>query len=173
MDSELSFDERLSYLEQLVEDYNLTSDLYSEFTSADLKIRILPHEKVSGWVNIKKLHDKYVDEGFEGIVIRDPDKTYNYGGRTNDMIKWKEYRDEEFEIIGYSEGLRPEDMVFVCKTVDGKEFEAKPFGSREIIHEYLERMDEIIGKMATVKFFNYSDDGKPTQPNLKCIRDYE
>ena len=173
MDSELSFDERLSYLEQLVEDYNLTSDLYSEFASTDLKVRILPHEKVSGWTNIKKLHDRYVDEGFEGIVIRDPDRTYNYGGRTNDMIKWKEYRDEEFEIVGYSEGLRPEDMVFVCKTVDGKEFEAKPFGSREIIHEYLERMDEIIGKMATVKFFNYSDDGKPTQPNLKCIRDYE
>ena len=34
-------------------------------------------------------------------------------------------------------------------------------------------MDEIIGKMATIKYFNYSDEGKPTQTNLKCIRDYE
>ena len=37
-----------------------------------------------GWANIQKLHDKYVSEGFEGIVIRDPAKVYNFGGRTVD-----------------------------------------------------------------------------------------
>ena len=42
---------------------------------------MVPQEKVVGWANIQKLHDKYVGEGFEGIVIRDPSKVYNFGGR--------------------------------------------------------------------------------------------
>ena len=88
------------------------------------------------------------------------------------MIKIKDYKEDEFEIIGYSDGLRPEDMVFKCKC-GKKSFEAKPIGPRELKHEYLERMDEIIGKKATVKYFNFSTDGIPTQPVLKCIRDYE
>ena len=46
-------------------------------------------------------------------------------------------------------------------------------GPRELKYEYLDRMDELIGKMATVKYFYYSDDGRPLQPVLKCIRDYE
>lgn len=134
---------------------------------------MVPHIKVEGWVQIKKIHDSYVKEGFEGAVIRRPDKKYGVNKRTNDMVKVKEYQDGEFKIIGFSEGLRPEDMVFVCVTEDGKEFEAKPIGPRELKHEYLERMSEIVGKMATVKYFSFSDGGTPTQPVLKCIRDYE
>jgi hypothetical protein len=34
-------------------------------------------------------------------------------------------------------------------------------------------MDDLIGKMATVKFFYYSEDNVPLQPVLKAIRDYE
>lgn len=139
----------------------------------DSPIKIVPHTQVSGWTKIKKLHDDYVQMGYEGVVIRNPNATYGYGKKTNDMIKIKEYQDDEFEIIGYSEGLRDEDMVFVCTTKDGKEFEAKPMGARELKYEYLERMEKIIGKMATVKFFTYSEDGVPMQPTLKCIRDYE
>lgn len=148
-------------------------DPNANWNDDDLKVRIVPEEEVVGWTNIQKLHDKYVSEGFEGIVIRDPDKPYNYGGRTNAMIKVKMYQDDEFEIVGYSDGLRPEDMVFICKTQAGKEFEAKPMGPRELKYEYLDRMEELIGKMATVKYFYYSDDGRPLQPVLKCIRDYE
>ena len=46
-------------------------------------------------------------------------------------------------------------------------------GSRELKQAYRDNLDQIIGKMATVKFFYYSDDGTPLQPVLKCIRDYE
>ena len=34
-------------------------------------------------------------------------------------------------------------------------------------------MNEIIGKIATIKYFYLSDEGCPLQPVLKCIRDYE
>lgn len=175
MDDKLTAQERWDYTQDVIaEILGITNfDPNAEWGEKDLKVRIVPQEEVAGWANIQKLHDKYVSEGFEGIVIRDPNKPYAYGGRTNAMIKIKMYQDDEFEIIGYEDGLRPEDMVFVCKTKEGKEFEAKPMGPRELKYEYLERMDELIGKMATVKYFYYSDEGKPLQPTLKCIRDYE
>lgn len=173
MDSTKTFEERLDILHDITDELNLGFNPEREWDDGELKFQIVPQETVVGWANIQKLHDKYVGEGFEGIVIRDPAKVYNFGGRTNAMIKVKMYKDAEFEIVGYSEGLRPEDMVFVCKTKEGKEFEAKPMGPRELKWEYLDRMDEIIGKMATVKYFYLSDEGCPLQPVLKCIRDYE
>lgn len=173
MDSTKTFEERLDILHDITDELNLDFNPEREWDDGELKFQIVPQETVVGWANIQKLHDKYVGEGFEGIVIRDPSKVYNFGGRTNAMIKVKMYKDAEFEIVGYSEGLRPEDMVFVCKTKEGKEFEAKPMGPRELKWEYLDRMDEIIGKMATVKYFYLSDEGCPLQPVLKCIRDYE
>lgn len=164
---------RLEDLEMVAEELSLGFDLSTTFDPWDLKMRMVPHESVSGWSEIKKLHDKYVSEGYEGVVIRNPEKTYGYGKRTNDMIKIKEYQDGEFEITGISEGLRDEDMCFTMVTADGKPFEAKPMGNRELKQWYREHIDELIGKMGTVKYFYFSDDGKPLQPTFKCVRDYD
>jgi hypothetical protein len=173
MDSTKMFEERLKVLHDIESELSLGFNPNKEWEEGELRFQMVPQEKVVGWTNIQKLHDKYVSEGFEGAVIRDPSKVYNFGGRTNAMIKVKMYKDAEFEIVGYEEGLRPEDMVFVCQTELGAKFEAKPMGPRELKYEYLDRMDEIIGKMATVKYFYLSDEGVPLQPVLKCIRDYE
>lgn len=173
LDTEKTFEERLEIINHLKEELQLEFNPNKSFGVGELQIQVVPHEKVEGWSSIKRLHDKYVEEGFEGVVIRNPVKKYGVNKRTNDMLKIKEYQDGEFKITGYSEGLRPEDMVFTCETEEGKEFEAKPIGPRELKYEYLNRMKEIIGKMATVKYFSYSKEGIPTQPVLKAIRDYE
>jgi DNA ligase-1 len=127
---------------------------------------------MNGYAAIDLNHDRYVSEGFEGIVVRDPDKEYGIGKRDNRMLKFKKYMDAEFKIIGFEEGLRDEDFVFTCVTDEGKEFKAKPIGSREIKDDYRDNMNDIIGKMATVKFFYYSEDKIPLQPVLKSIRGY-
>lgn len=173
MDDTKTFEERFADLQEYAEELSLTFDPNREWDEGDLKIQIVPHVKVSGWANIMKLHNAYVSDGWEGLVIRDPSKKYKYGGRTNDMIKVKMYQDDEFEITGLSEGLRDEDMCFTMITADGKEFKAKPMGSRELKQQYREQLDALIGKMATVKFFYLSDEGTPLQPVLKAIRDYE
>ena len=89
------------------------------------------------------------------------------------MVKFKMYQDAEFEITGISEGLREEDMCFTLVTEDGIEFKAKPMGSRELKQQYRNDLQNLIGKMATVKYFYLSDDGTPLQPVFKAIRDYE
>lgn len=157
------------------ERHNFIVDVLEEMIAKDNnKVIICEHEEVEGWTAIEKLHNKYIDEGYEGVVLRDPTKEYKADSRDNRMIKVKLYQDDEFEIVGFTPGkLREEDFSFTCITKEGKEFGAKPMGTVEERLEYLEDMDNIIGKKATVKFFGYSTDGIPTQTHLKAIRDYE
>jgi DNA ligase-1 len=176
LDVNKTFEERLQVIDKFSEDLNLSFNPERSWNEDDLKIQIVPHELISGWEYIKKLHDEYVSEGWEGLVIRDPEAKYKPGARGQQMIKVKEYKDSEYEIIGLSEGLREEDMCFVMVTPDGQQFNCKPIGDREQKQWYREHIDELIGKMATVKYFEMS--GKegsqiPQQPVMMAIRDYE
>ena len=135
-------------------------------------VRILAQVSVEGWPSMELLHDKYVAEGFEGLVIRDPSKPYKPGGRTNDMIKIKHYQSSEFLVTGYELGLRgSEDMTFICETEDGIVFKAMPVGDREVKAEYVENFEEKYeGHKAECTYFNLSDEGVPTQPKLRVFR---
>lgn len=152
--------------------YNIPLYADTSMDEEDSNIFILMQEPISGWDNIDKLHDQFVNEGFEGVVIRNPDKPYKPGGRTNDMIKVKKYKSEDFKVIGYKLGLRgSEDMTFTCELEDGRTFEAMPCGTREQKVEYVENFDsKYKGHKAECTFFNYSDDGIPTQPKLRIFR---
>lgn len=176
VDVNKTFEERLDIIDKFAEDLNLSFDPERNWNKDDLKIQIVPHELIAGEEYIKKLHDEYVAEGWEGLVIRDPEAKYKPGGRTQIMVKWKEYKDSEYKIIGLSEGLREEDMCFIMVTPEGQQFNCKPIGDREQKQWYREHIDELIGKMATIKYFEMS--GKegsqiPQQPVMIAIRDYE
>lgn len=170
---EVDFETRLKLISIVEKSLNLGFNPNKEWKPGELRIQIVPHEKVSGYKEIDALHDKYVEEGWEGVVIRDPSKEYGFGKRTNAMLKVKKYQEDEFMITGMQEGLREEDMCFTCVTKDGIEFAAKPWGTRELKQQYRKDMESLIGKMATVKYFYLSEEGCPLQPSVKCIRDYE
>lgn len=153
---------------------NSNIPIYSVVTDDNIKdpIKLLFHEYVSGWDNMKALHDKWVAEGFEGAVITDPSKPYKPGSRCNNLIKIKQYKSEDFTVVGYKLGLRgSEDMTFTCELEDGRTFEAMPVGDRATKAEYVKNFDnKYKGHKAECTFFNYSDDGIPTQPKLRIFR---
>lgn len=172
MDDSLVFRDRLTLLKEIKEELNLGFEPEKIWEPEELKLQMVPHEKVSGWLNIEKLHNKYVREGWEGLVIRDPDRPYTYGGRTRDMIKVKMYRDDCFKVVGKEAGLRgAEDMVFILQMKDGRTFKAKPFGDRAQKQEYWDNFESIYkGHLGECKFFYYSDDGIPLQPTFRAFR---
>lgn len=143
------------------------------FKENELRIQFVPQVEVNGWDNMMKLHNDYVSEGWEGLVIRDPKRPYKPNGRTNDMIKIKIYKDDCFKVVGKEAGLRgSEDMVFIMEMPDGRTFKAKPFGDREQKQEYWINFEEKYkGHIGECKFFYYSDDGIPLQPAFKAFRD--
>lgn len=151
--------------------YNSIPSIYTD-SAADSEIYLLTEQIVSGEDNIWKLHDQYVSEGFEGCVIRNPDRPYKPNGRTNDMIKFKQYKSEDFKVVGYELGLRgSEDMTFICKLDDGQTFKAMPVGDRTTKEEYVSNFEsKYKDHLAECTYFNYSDEGIPTQPKLRIFR---
>ena len=165
--------DRQDFLMEQLGEVDIPSYTGVECDEQEASIRLLTQVHVlSGWEGMQKLHDQYVSEGFEGVVIRDPSKPYKPGGRTNDMIKIKKYKSSEFLVTGYELGLRgSEDMTFICETEDGIVFKAMPVGDREVKAEYVENFEEKYkGHMAECTYFNLSDEGVPTQPKLRIFR---
>ena len=163
---------RYRFLVEICEYYDIPMYLSIKDDEHNVPIRLLLHEYVEGWDNMKKLHDKWVAEGFEGAVITDPSKPYKPGSRCNNLIKIKQYKSEDFTVVGYKLGLRgSEDMTFTCALGDGRTFEAMPVGDRATKAEYVKNFDnKYRGHKAECTFFNYSDDGIPTQPKLRIFR---
>ena len=171
VDTEKTFEERYKILQEIQKELNLGFDPEKTFGDDELMVQMLPQIKIPNDEKIMwKLHDQYVSEGWEGAVLRDPNKKYNPGAR--DMIKLKSRLDSEFKTIGIELGLRGiEDMVFVMETVDGKQFKAKPMGSREVKNDlYANFESQIKGRPATCTYFYLSDDGVPLQPVWKAVR---
>lgn len=159
---DLSFTQRKNILDSIEHDKPI-----------DSRLEIICHTEVQGKESIIKLHNKYVADGYEGLVIRDPNEKYKCGARDKRMLKVKMFQDAEFEIAGMTEGLREEDFVFNLKTKEGYTFEAKPMGDRALKQWYRENINNIIGKFATVKYFGYTTTDKPVPnlPVMKALRD--
>lgn len=172
VDLNSTFEERLAEMNDIKDELNLTFEPEREFKDGELRIQFVPQVPISGWDNIKKLHDEYVAEGWEGVVVRLADSPYKPNSRTNNMLKVKQYQDREVKVIGYELGLRgTEDMTFRCVLEDGTEFLAKPHGDRGIKEEYVENFETSYkNHYATIKYFYLSDTGVPLQPSLAHFR---
>lgn len=129
------------------------------------KLKICEHHLRTDEKSIRELHDKWVAEGYEGLVMRHEKNKYKCGARSATMLKIKTFTDAEFEIIDIIDGLRDEDMCFLLKTSDGNEFKAKPIGDRTLKQYYRDNIANIKGKMGKVKYFGYTTTDKPV-PNL-------
>lgn len=139
------------------------------------KVVIIEQEGVKGWDEMIKLHNKYVEKGYEGLVIRDPDKDYKFGARDSRMIKIKQFTDDEYKILDLVDGLRDEDMCFLMETKEGYQFKAKPIGDRALKQWYRDHIEELKGKLGTVKHFGMTTTDRPL-PNLpvfKAVRDID
>ena len=175
VDLEKPFPARLNVMKQISDLLGLSFEPERSWNPGDLKIQILPQDKVKGAENIKKMHDQFVKEGWEGLVIRDLTTPYKPGARGQFMLKYKQYQDAEYLTVGLEEGLRREDFTFVMETKDGVRFNAKPVGSREVKEYYRAHLNDIIGKMATLKYFEMSGawTGVPQQPIWMNVRELE
>ena len=136
---------------------------------SDSRIVFVEHRPVKGLDQIMQMHDEAISKGYEGLVVRDPEKEYKPGARDNRMMKIKIFNDAEFKIVGLAEGLRDEDMCFVMEMPDGTQFKAKPIGDRALKEWYRNHLDEIIGQMGTVKYFGMTNTEHPV-PNLPSFR---
>lgn len=121
-------------------------------------------------------HQSFMLSGYEGTMIRSGgDEPYTFQYRSSSLLKYKDFQDEEFLIIGAKEGVGKDEgkATFRCKTKDGNEFDVRCKGTDDERREQWKNHKKYLNKMLTVKFQNYSDDGIPIFPVGIGIRDYE
>ena len=166
IDLELTFEERLLNLKSFFEEYKeVLGDL----------IVLCPTKRVTKEDDLKIMHDRYVAEGYEGLIIRNAEGLYAVGERSTDLLKMKEFQDEEYEIVGFREGEGREAglVIWELKTKDGKLFRCRPQGTHEERRELFEKGKDYIGQRLTVRFQELTADGIPRFPIGIGIRDYE
>lgn len=114
---------------------------------------------------MKEMHSQYVAEGYEGIMLRNKQGLYK-NARSADLQKFKEFFDDEYEVVGYEEGKGLEEgcVIWVCKTPEGKTFNCRPRGTREERSAMYINGDDYIGKMLTVRFQEMTDLNVPRFP---------
>lgn len=127
---------------------------------------------------IPEYQDMFVQEGYEGVVIRDKSLKYEClkkNKKSKWMRKYKYFFDAEFEIIGVvrDKGVPREQFTWLCRTENGTKFKAKPEGTREMKWEWYDNKNDIIGKMLIVRYQELEDSGKPRFPIAIEIRDFE
>lgn len=141
----------------------------------DYNIKFCPTQEALNEEEIKRIHNKNVADGFEGTIIRNAHGLYLPDYRSYDLLKYKDFLDAEFKIVGgvSAQGKDTGTVIFTCETKNGIMFNVRPKGSFELRKDYLDNLDKYIGKMLTVRYQNLSDDGVPIFPVGLCFRDYE
>jgi len=160
VDAELPQSERTAVLDELFDGWD------------DPRIVKVETHTVYSADEISNLHDTYAQQGFEGVIIRAHDMMYQQKHRSTKMRKYKHFIDDEFEVTGVEldAGVDKEFFVWLCKTVDGKKFKAKPDGPRELKVQWYDDAKKYVGKMLTVKYQELTADGVPRFPIGKGFR---
>lgn len=138
------------------------------------KIILVPTMACKTMAELDALYEAYMSDGYEGQIVR-KNQPYEYK-RTDALLKRKEFQDGEWEILNVVEGTGNRSGTvgyFEFKTHDGVEFRSNIKGNMVYLAELLLQKDELIGKTATIKYFNLTPDGVPRFPYVVAIRDYE
>jgi len=114
----------------------------------------------------------YIKKGYEGLIIRLDDGKYKLGHRSRDLLKFKNFDDEEFTIVGSTNGKGKmiDAVIWTCETIDGQQFQVVPEGTMEQRKDWLKSAESFYGKQLTVRFFGKSEDNIPRFPIGKAIR---
>jgi len=142
-------------------------------------IQIVPTFGVDNLDGVVEQNASWLEDGYEGSMIRNAKGGYQHNRRSPDLQKYKSFLDAEFEIVGayQNKGKMENQCTFLCKTEDGTEFGVKPMGTEAQREQYWTdfQAGKLTGKMLTVKFFEWttSENPVPRFPVGVCVRDYE
>lgn len=142
-------------------------------------IKLVDAPLINSANDIEPFHQKWIAEGYEGVMIRNSDGLYKQDGRSQDLLKYKKFIDREFPIVGaeQNKGKLSNTCTFQLRH-NNTIFSAMPEGSleeREQLYEDWKNGTIKKGDLATVKFFSWTTGHNPVPrfPIMKGVRSYE
>lgn len=134
-----------------IKEFNLTED---HLGNKD-RFVVLPTYPITNDEDAISSRDRFIDLGFEGLIMRNPDKEYQYGTRNLSMIKFKKSTDGKFVIkdIYPESAKRPDVPIFLlCNDINDAEFEVHLGGNMYYQRQILFNKDKYIGKLMYVEY---------------------
>lgn len=94
------YDVRLGAIQRTIESFgeSQTGDAY------DARLVLCPTDRVTTVEQVRLFEERMIAEGWEGAMLRRPDRAYKFGRSTNlggQLIKLKRYEDAEAIVVGY------------------------------------------------------------------------
>ena len=150
-------------------------DLYELPKDPKPALRLLDTSMVSTAEGLHLAHAQFVEEGYEGIILRNSAGKYRTGVRSADLQKHKDFHDGEFRVVGFTEGEGGETgcVLWICETEESRSFTVRPRGSREERAAAFANAGAYVGRMLTVRYQELTDRGIPRFPVGIAFREYE
>lgn len=143
--------------------------------------------------------EKWLSEGYEGVMVRSPHGRYKYGRSTEKegiLLKLKRFVDEEFKVVGFEERMhnaneatidelghtkrsshqenkvgRGDLGALILETQNGIQFNCGSGFNDEQRREIWDNREAYLGRFAKVKHFAYGVVDKPRFPVFLGFRD--
>lgn len=119
---------------------------------------------------VRVMHRAFVEDGYEGAIIRTMDHEYRFGYRSPGLLKLKDMHDQEFPIVGWTVG-KDNVPLWICRQEEGLDFEVRPVGTAEERAEMLQDADSQIGKLLKVRYQERTEKNIPHIARGLEIRD--
>jgi len=161
-----------------IDRYKLLKSAISEYVDAfgdEGLFAVVPCHSVNP-KTIETLQGQYMEQGFEGLMIRHESSQYAIANRSPDLFKFKKFHDDEFKIIDVWEDQNGNAM-FTCETLPGKKlscddyvvetrqtFDCTPKRTHDVRKYILQHPEEYIGKWIKVKYQALTNDKLPQFP---------
>ena len=130
--------------------------------------------KVATPAMIKVLHQRFLDKGYEGSIIR-LNGEYEQK-RSKNLLKVKDFSDSEAEITGFVEGKGKRLGTigkFIAVDSQGMQFGMPVMDKFKYLQDNFKEMQTWTGKIATFTYFERTKAGSYRHPLFKAIRNYE
>lgn len=168
-------------IEYHIYDFPYWDDIFSKRHAELLKVakhfkgdrlKLVETLEANSYKEIDHHYGNFVELGYEGLMVR-MDAAYE-NKRTKSLLKYKEFKDDEYEILDVVEGIGNRSGgagAIVCKNKDNSTFHSNIKGNRDFCKAMLINKGDYIGKMGTIQFFNLTVDGVPRFPYFLRVRE--
>jgi ATP-dependent DNA ligase len=162
IDTNKTFEQRLRILESLE----------SVAAKVSNKIKLVPTVKCDNREEIDAHHQAFVADNYEGSMIRNAQGMYRPKYRSVDLLKYKDFDDDEFKIVDFTcetdtKGKNEHLIVWICETNSGARFKVQSKGAREARQELYRNAKKFIGNTLWVQYFGLTAEGIPRFPKTK------
>jgi ATP-dependent DNA ligase len=104
-------------------------EIVREFKPLSKIVQVVFTHLIQSHSDFENTYKHFINYGYEGMMIRDPKGTYQFGKRSGYLLKRKEVFTDEFPIVHFTSGTNGKDLnalIWICSTKNGIQFKVTP-----------------------------------------------